>query len=136
MMVACLVLGAVFSRRIIGQLVNPFHYDQREIGLWLRENRDPRVPLYLVNWPYHSAIRYYGKTDLISLMLPQSSGRSLPAPFYVVLGPTVDPTFGSQGDTPELARRGLRVLFRGPYLRMFQGAADLTLPYPQDDSAR
>ncbi len=129
--VIMLLFGAVLSWRVVGQLVNPFHYDQREVGRMLQSSRDPRAPLYLVNWPYDSGIRYYGATDAVSLTLPEASGRVLAAPFYLVLGPMVDPEFGAQGDRPELTDRGLHVLFAGPYLRLFYGTNDLTLPYPQ-----
>lgn len=109
-------------------LIQPFHYEEKNAGTAIKKNNASRQPVYILNWPYLETISFYGDTKLDSLDIFTDGGRSLKAPFYLIINATALKYFYDDQGNFLTDYEGIKPLYRGQYLFLIHSDKNITLP--------
>jgi len=127
-MIILLAFGFFETWQLRYNLVFPYHFEERAAGMRIQQDNRGQAPVYIVNWPYHETIRYYGSTDIVPLNLQDSGGRHLKAPFYFLVNTQAASFLNDTAGNPPTAYPGVQELYRGEYLWLLKSTIDFTLP--------
>jgi 4-amino-4-deoxy-L-arabinose transferase-like glycosyltransferase len=129
---ALIIWGALNCLGITGGMINeivkPFHYEQKAAALAFKEKNSNHSPLYLLDWLYPEAIRYYGRTQTKKLSLETDGGQTVKGPVYILTNIiTLNNFFGPNGQiSPEY--QNIEVPYGGKYLILLYSGKDVVLP--------
>ncbi len=71
----------------LGTVITPIDYTQRDAAkAYFAEKQKKPASLYLLNWPTHETIRYYGDAQVINIPFPAKEEVILTPPFYLWVG--------------------------------------------------
>lgn len=132
LLVPLLIFGGVKSNGSVRELITPFAYEERDVGLALATNGYAQfkntVPLYALDWQQHETINYYGDAKVQYLDVRTAGGQTIAGPFCMVTHTMAEGYFFANIGVPRAGYENLKVLYQGKYLVLFCSDQPMKVP--------
>lgn len=87
--VICSVVGYLNAVGVMGvffgDIIKPFHYEQRDLARIVKSKNINNIPFYNLNWPYMESIKYYGDIKVNELDIFTESGKIIEEPAFILV---------------------------------------------------